>query len=73
MKRTGKGKPLSINPNFTSKGSRYKSGVADVAKGCEVVKFRPLRSWPFKAHERQVEMDAYQSIESAYRLPSGDS
>ncbi len=29
--------------------------------------FVPLRSWPFCAHERQAEMDAYRNLPSAFK------
>lgn len=61
MKRTGKGKPLSINePNRcdTSKGNEPRADAPMVRK------FKPLSCWPVAPHPRQADLDAYRALPS---------
>ncbi len=54
-----------------NKSVRFKHDFsADVSVPVKVPEFRPLRQWPFIAHDRQAEMDAYRSIPSVQKADS---
>ncbi len=61
----GKGKGIELHAN-TSKINAYKMELSRAEfPPAPMHNFVPLRSWPFCAHERQAEMDAYRNLPSA--------
>ena len=60
------GKATLTASESIAKMGQYKAMVGSIAHDLPKLDWEPLKSWPFKQHDRAAEMKAYRSMPSEY-------